>query len=153
MPLLEDLVTEYQDRGLSREQAVRAILKEIEDLEPRRRPPRPPSPREVVEQIAEIAPQPPVPPPGGTNFAKITPGGVSTPMGWRPPTITPVGFHRGYWTGQAGEVLTLFRYGLAVNEWDVSTVEGQKRAVSESVEFVKKWPIQAEKSVYTGGRR
>lgn len=154
MPLLEDLVQEYEARGLSREAAVRAIINEIDDLAPpSARRVRPPTPRRVVEKVAEAAPPPLVKLPGGSMFQRITPGGATQPQGWRPPGIRPTSFHRGYWTAEAGGTQILYRGGQAVNEWDVSTTEGREQAQRETTDFVKKWPIAAERSVFTGGRR
>lgn len=106
---LEDLLAEYQARGLSREQARRAVIAELQGMTPTtplpkmvRGAPRltrtPPSPVEVVKRVAEALPQPPMSPPTGGHFAKVTPGGRIDGMGWRPPGITPVGFYRGSWS-------------------------------------------------------
>lgn len=169
---LEDLIAEYQARGLSREEARRAIIRDFQEMAPKgprpelspmrpvleefaasRRRRQPPSPVEVVERVAEALPQLPVQPPVGATYARILPSGAFDPKGWRPPGITPVGFHRGYWTKLSGDLQVLYRSGQAVNQWDASTVGARTGALAEIAAFVTKWPIQAERSVFTGGRR
>lgn len=153
MPL-QDLIAEYISRGMSPEEAAKAIVAELGLLPglaktPRRRPP---SPVQVLAQVADALPQPPIQPPVGATFLFVSPGGALVNRGWRPPGITPWGFHRGYFISDSGGKLTLHRSGQAVNEWLYSSAEGPAKARNEAVEFVKRWPIQAEKSVIPGRR-
>jgi len=109
---IQDLIAEYQQRfGISQDEAITRLRTDLQELKapsPVVRPPRrPPAPTEVIDRVAEVI-LPPLPGklPGSTTYANIGPGGAETPKGWRPPGIRPTGFHRGYWTGEAGEVLT-----------------------------------------------
>jgi hypothetical protein len=109
----------------------------------------PPSPAAVVSRVAEVLPQPPITPPVGAYFARIYPGGRIDPQGWRPPGVTPVKFYEGYWTRKAGDTLTLYRSGEPVNEWNVASGQELSQALNDLTEFVKRWPIMAERSVRT----
>ena len=158
---LSDLVAKYRrDYRVGDSEAKALIIRDLQQMASeeeehraeayirRRQAPAPPAAPAVISRVAEALPQPPVAMPVGAYFAQVSPQGKVDPRGWRPPGVTPVDFHRGYWTMREGKSLTLYRSGQPVNGWDIS--RGPQQAENEVQDWVKRWPIMAERSIIPG---